>query len=102
MDPQSLSLTPLTLALAAGAGFLSFVSPCVLPLLPAYLGYMTGLTVDELQGPQDRATRAHVIGRSLAFVVGLSLVFAALGASCLLYTSPSPRDRQKSRMPSSA
>ena len=81
MDPQALALNPLTLALAAGAGFLSFVSPCVLPLLPAYLGYMTGLTVEELQGPQDAATRAHIVGRSLAFVIGLSLVFAALGAS---------------------
>jgi cytochrome c-type biogenesis protein len=81
MDPQTLSLTPLTLLLAAGAGFLSFVSPCVLPLLPAYLGYMTGLTVEELQGPRDAATRAHIVGRSLAFVIGLSLVFAALGAS---------------------
>src|SRR5215217_4452254 len=66
-------MTPLTLLLAAGAGFLSFVSPCVLPLLPAYLGYMTGLTAEELQGPQAAATRAHMIG--------LSLVFAALGAS---------------------
>jgi cytochrome c-type biogenesis protein len=81
MDPQSLTLNPLTLLLAAGAGFLSFVSPCVLPLLPAYLGYMTGLTADELQGPQSSATRAHVLGRSIAFVLGLSLVFAALGAS---------------------
>lgn len=81
MDPQSLSLTPLTLALAAGAGFLSFVSPCVLPLLPAYLGYMTGLTAEELQGPQAAATRAHILGRSVAFVLGLSLVFAALGGS---------------------
>lgn len=81
MDPQALTLNPLTLALAAGAGFLSFVSPCVLPLLPAYLGYMTGLTVEELQGPQDTATRARIVGRSLAFVVGLSLVFAALGGS---------------------
>ena len=81
MDPGALSLSPLTLALAAGAGFLSFVSPCVLPLLPAYLGYMTGLTADELQGPQSTATRAHIIGRSLAFVIGLSLVFAVLGGS---------------------
>jgi cytochrome c-type biogenesis protein len=81
MDPQVLTLNPLTLALAAGAGLLSFVSPCVLPLLPAYLGYMTGLTVEELQGPRDVATRARIVGRSLAFVVGLSLVFAALGAS---------------------
>ena len=81
MDPQALALSPLTLALAAGAGFLSFVSPCVLPLLPAYLGYMTGLTVEELQGSQDTATRAHIVGRSLAFAIGLSLVFAALGGS---------------------
>ena len=81
MDPQSLTLNPLTLALAAGAGFLSFVSPCVLPLLPAYLGYMTGLSAEELHGPQDAATRSHILGRSVAFVVGLSLVFATLGAS---------------------
>jgi cytochrome c-type biogenesis protein len=81
MDPQTLTLNPLTLALAAGAGFLSFVSPCVLPLLPAYLGYMTGLSAEELHGPQSTATRAHILGRSVAFVVGLSLVFAALGAS---------------------
>lgn len=81
MDPQALTLNPLTLALAAGAGFLSFVSPCVLPLLPAYLGYMTGLSAEEIQGAKDTATRAHIVGRSVAFVIGLSLVFAALGAS---------------------
>jgi cytochrome c-type biogenesis protein len=81
MDLQTLSLSPLTLALAAGAGFLSFVSPCVLPLLPAYLGYMTGLTAEELSGPQNAATRSHIVGRSLAFVIGLSLVVAGLGAS---------------------
>jgi len=81
MDPQTLGLDPLTFLLAAGAGLLSFVSPCVLPLLPAYMGYMTGLTADELQDQRDVATRAHVLGRSLAFVVGLSLVFSLLGAS---------------------
>ena len=81
MDPQALGLNPLTLLLAAGAGFLSFVSPCVLPLLPAYLGYMTGLSSEELQGPQNVATRAHVLGRSVAFVLGLAVVFTALGAT---------------------
>jgi cytochrome c-type biogenesis protein len=81
MDPQALALNPLTLLLAAGAGLLSFVSPCVLPLLPAYLGYMTGLTSDQLQAPQTRAVRAHVLGRSLAFVLGLAAAFTALGAT---------------------
>lgn len=81
MSPETLALSPLTLALAIGAGLLSFVSPCVLPLLPAYLGYMTGLSADELSAHQDAATRAHVVGRSLAFVLGLSAVFTALGAS---------------------
>ncbi len=81
MDPSTLALDPLTLLLAAGAGLLSFASPCVLPLLPAYLGYLTGLTAEELQEPRDIGTRIHVLGRSVAFVLGLSLVFAALGAS---------------------
>ena len=81
MSPEALALSPLTLVLAIGAGLLSFVSPCVLPLLPAYLGYMTGLSADELTARQDAATRAHVLGRSLAFVLGLSAVFTALGAS---------------------
>lgn len=81
MDASALALNPLTLLLAAGAGVLSFVSPCVLPLLPAYLGYMTGLTAEELQGQQDIGTRVHVLGRSLAFVLGLSLIFAVWGAS---------------------
>ena len=81
MEAQAFALNPWTLLLAAGAGFLSFVSPCVLPLLPAYLGYMTGLTADELQGPQTTATRLHILGRSLAFVLGLAIVFTALGAT---------------------
>jgi cytochrome c-type biogenesis protein len=78
---EVLALNPLTLTLALAAGFLSFVSPCVLPLLPAYLGYMTGMTADEIADRQDVAARAHVLGRSLAFVLGLSAVFTVLGAS---------------------
>ncbi len=57
VTPEALVLNPLTIALAVGAGLLSFVSPCVLPLLPAYLGYMTGFSADELAAHQDAATR---------------------------------------------
>jgi cytochrome c-type biogenesis protein len=81
---ETLTLNPLTLLLAAGAGFLSFVSPCVLPLLPAYLGYVTGMSSDEIASRRDAATRAHVLGRSTAFVLGLSAVFTAFGASASL------------------
>jgi cytochrome c-type biogenesis protein len=73
-----------TLVFAAGAGLLSFVSPCVLPLLPAYLSYITGLSADQLIARQDVATRARVLGHSLAFVLGLSCVFTLLGASATL------------------
>lgn len=61
------------------AGLLSFLSPCVLPLIPAYLSFMTGLTTSELGGEQ-RST-ARVMVPALLFVAGFSLIFVALGAS---------------------
>jgi cytochrome c-type biogenesis protein len=61
------------------AGLLSFLSPCVLPLIPAYLSFMTGLTTAELSG-ENRST-ASVMAPALLFVAGFSLVFVALGAS---------------------
>ncbi|MGE3269920.1 MAG: cytochrome c biogenesis CcdA family protein [Chloroflexota bacterium] len=81
MDPHTLSLSPLTLALAVGSGLLSFVSPCVLPLVPAYVGYVTGLTIDELESQRSSTIRINMVGRSLAFVLGLSVVFSVLGGS---------------------
>ncbi len=69
---------------AVGAGALSFLSPCVLPLVPPYLCYMAGVSVDEFRG--DRAVaaragaRAPLLASSLAFVLGFSTVFVALGA----------------------
>lgn len=68
------------------AGLLSFLAPCVLPLVPAYLSYMTGVSVDQLRGEGEgekagpsAATRATL--HSIAFVLGFSLVFILLGAS---------------------
>ncbi len=71
-----------TLATAFGAGILSFVSPCVLPLVPPYLGFLAGVSLDELTGTDDQAAaRARVFNAALAFVLGFSTVFIALGAA---------------------
>jgi len=72
-----LRLTPTpSLALAFVAGLLSFLSPCVLPLVPSYIGFLTGLTVEELE-----VRRGAALGHALWFVAGFSLVFVALGAT---------------------
>jgi cytochrome c-type biogenesis protein len=64
------------------AGLVSFVSPCVLPLVPSYITFITGLSFDELtateQGPRVR--RLTII-HSLGFILGFSMVFIALGAT---------------------
>jgi cytochrome c-type biogenesis protein len=71
-----------TLLAAFAAGFLSFVSPCVLPLIPGYISFVSGVSVDEMRGEATTsASRAQVFLASLAFVIGFSLVFVALGAS---------------------
>jgi cytochrome c-type biogenesis protein len=72
-----------TFAGALLAGLLSFLSPCVLPLVPAYLSYISGVSVDALQSdaPEQGRVRRHVLAQSLWFVLGFSLVFIALGAS---------------------
>jgi cytochrome c-type biogenesis protein len=67
-----------SIPLAFLAGVLSFLSPCVLPLIPAYVSLITGLSVHDLR------TGNHlrdVLGRTTAFVMGFSIIFLALGAS---------------------
>ena len=68
-----------TLLAAFVAGFLSFISPCVLPLIPGYISFVSGASLEEMRGPG--AARRLVLARSLAFVLGFSLVFIAFGAS---------------------
>ena len=71
-----------TLLAAFAAGFLSFVSPCVLPLIPGYISFVSGVSVDEMRsGDAATSSRAQVFLTSLIFVLGFSLVFIALGAS---------------------
>lgn len=62
------------------AGLLSFASPCVLPLVPAYLGFLTGATADGAAAA-DATVRRRTIGLSLAFVAGFGAVFVVLGAT---------------------
>jgi len=63
------------------AGLFSFLSPCVLPLFPSYLSFITGMSVDRLAGEVTAAARTRVMLHSLAFIVGFTAVFVSLGAS---------------------
>ena len=73
--------TEVTYITALFAGFLSFISPCVLPLIPGYISFVSGASLDEMRGPADSAARRKVFLTSVAFVAGFSVVFIALGAS---------------------
>ena len=76
--------TNLTLPIAFLAGLLSFASPCVLPLVPAYIGYLGGTTVMSDGDAGARRETARTFLHSLFFVLGFGLVFILLGASATL------------------
>ncbi|HXF93798.1 MAG TPA: cytochrome c biogenesis protein CcdA [Nitrospiraceae bacterium] len=79
------SLPHTSLLAAFLAGLLSFVSPCVLPLVPSYLMSITGLSLHELTDSEGRhRQRATIIANSLLFIAGFSAVFVAFGASASL------------------
>lgn len=70
---------------ALTAGFLSFLSPCVLPLIPSYLTFITGVSFEDLQDASDkRKIQVLTVSHSFLFVLGFSAVFIALGASSSL------------------
>ncbi|MDP6815558.1 MAG: cytochrome c biogenesis protein CcdA, partial [Alphaproteobacteria bacterium] len=78
-----MSAFDISFAGAVGAGVLSFLSPCVLPLVPAYLCFLGGTSLDQLTGEQaaDTGASRRVIVSALLFVLGFACVFVALGAA---------------------
>jgi cytochrome c-type biogenesis protein len=90
------TISPLSLLVAFIAGVLSFISPCVLPLIPGYISFISGATLDQMRGggttspvasggtasgPATSDATRRVLLTSLAFVVGFSIVFIAFGAT---------------------
>src|SRR5258708_10994842 len=73
-----MSSLPLPIA-AFLAGLVSFLSPCVLPLVPGYVSLISGASVDELKTHESRLTKT-VMGHSVMFILGFSTVFISLGA----------------------
>jgi cytochrome c-type biogenesis protein len=71
----------ISFGLAFLAGLVSFLSPCVLPIVPSYVSFVTGLTLDELRNATDRAARRKATLHAGLFVLGFSALFVALGAS---------------------
>jgi cytochrome c-type biogenesis protein len=75
-----LGADPVSYAVVFSAGFVSFASPCVLPLVPAYLGFVSGVGIGD-----DKSSRWAVVVPTAIFVVGFSLMFAALGAGAGIF-----------------
>ncbi|GLQ57539.1 cytochrome c biogenesis CcdA family protein [Devosia nitrariae] len=76
-----------SLPIVFGAGILSFLSPCVLPLVPPYLTYMSGASFEQLRadGQGAAALQRRAAGTSLFFILGFSLVFVTLGATATAF-----------------
>ena len=72
----------ISIFVAFSAGLISFLSPCILPLIPSYMAYITGVSIEELSSQESlRKVRKKVVFNSLAFILGFSVIFIALGAS---------------------
>lgn len=71
-----------SILVAFSAGLISFLSPCILPLIPSYMAFITGVSMEELSHEQNlKRIRKIVVVNSLLFILGFSIIFIALGAS---------------------
>ena len=68
---------PTTLSIAFFAGFISFLSPCVLPLIPGYISYISGTSFDKLVKKEEN----FVVIKTIFFTLGFSFIFIALGST---------------------
>ncbi|MBW2053939.1 MAG: cytochrome c biogenesis protein CcdA [Deltaproteobacteria bacterium] len=74
--------TEVSILIAFTAGFLSFVSPCVLPLIPGYLSFITGFSLEDVTDPNaDASVERRVMVQSLLFIAGFSTIFIVFGLS---------------------
>ncbi|MDH3769451.1 MAG: cytochrome c biogenesis protein CcdA [Nitrospirota bacterium] len=79
------AISQISLFAAFSAGLLSFISPCVLPLVPSYLSYITGLSVENLAKVEERERfKSAILLNAVLFIAGFSTVFIAFGASASL------------------
>lgn len=74
----AIHLKDISILLAFSAGLLSFLSPCVLPLVPAYVSYITGSSIEELK---DDKAKLFTLYNSFGFVIGFSIIFVLMGIS---------------------
>ena len=75
--------TDVNVFLAFAAGFLSFISPCTLPLYPAFLSYITGMTLDELKNEKGMLQKRAIL-HTICFLLGFSIIFIILGLGATL------------------
>src|SRR5699024_12661746 len=80
-----MKMEEVSLLLAFGAGFLSFISPCVLPLFPAFLSYITGVSVSELSNDDKKFNMSSLI-HTIIFLLGFSSVFIMLGFTTYVFS----------------
>jgi cytochrome c-type biogenesis protein len=72
----------ISIFVAISAGLISFLSPCILPVIPSYLAFITGISIEELSQHENlRKVRKKVIADSLMFILGFSIIFITLGVS---------------------
>jgi len=78
-------ISSLGVLMAFAAGVVSFLSPCILPLVPGYISYMAGYSLRDVGNPADVRARFAALAASLFFVLGFSTVFVTLGASATAF-----------------